>query len=217
MDGDGRGPRRYDSSARVQQAAERRLAIAAAAHDLFVEGGYPATTMDIVAERARVSLKTVYNAYGTKSALLKAVWNLALKGDLDEAPVASRSGFTAVLAEPDPQQQLAMAAEGSRIAKTRIGPMLEVMRDAAASDEELRALWDLIQTEFRANQQLIVESLAEKGALRAGLDIRRATDLLWTLNHPDLWLLLVVRCGWSPQEWQAWFVESCRQQLLTSD
>jgi AcrR family transcriptional regulator len=170
--------------------------------------------MDAVAKRADVSLKTAYNAYGSKAGLLRAVWDLCLKGDLDEAPIAERDWYAALLSEPDPHRQLAMAAENARIVKTRIGPILRVIRDAAAVDEDLAALWELIQTDFWANQRAIVESLADKGALRPGLDVQRATDLLWTLNHPDVWLLLVDRRGWSPEDWENWFAETSREQLL---
>lgn len=206
--------RSYDSTRRARQAAERRLALAVAARDLFVERGYPATTMDAVAARANVSLKTVYNAYASKSGLLRAVWDLSLKGDLDDAPVAERPWYTALMSEPDPQRQLAMTAKNSRVVKTRIGPMLKVIRDAASVDEDLAALWELIQTDFWANQRAIVESLASKGALRPDLDVERATDLLWMLNHPDIWLLLVDRRDWSPAEWETWFAAACRDQLL---
>jgi AcrR family transcriptional regulator len=210
-------PRTYDSSLRTRQAADRRVTLAVAARDLFVERGYPATTMEAVATRAGVSLKTVYNAYATKAGLLRAVWDMSLKGDLDEAAVAERPWYTSVLAEPDPGRQLAMTAENSRIVKVRIGPMLRVIRDAAPVDGDLTALWELIQTDFWANQRVIVESLADKAALRDGLDVDRATDLLWMLNHPDVWLLLVDRRGWSPAEWEAWFATSARQQLLGSE
>jgi len=209
-----KGSRTYDSSLRAQQTADRRLALAEAARDLFVERGYPATTMDAVATRAAVSLKTVYNGYGSKSGLLRAVWDLCLKGDLDEAPVAERQWYTTLLSEPAPHRQLAMAAENSRIVKTRIGPMLKVIRDAAPVDDDLTALWELIQTDFWANQRAIIENLARKGALRPGLDVERATDLLWMLNHPDVWLLLVDRRGWSPTEWETWFAAACHEQLL---
>jgi AcrR family transcriptional regulator len=206
--------RSYDSTLRTRQAADRRLALAVAARDLFVERGYPATTMETVAARADVSLKTVYNAYATKAGLLRAVWDMSLKGDLDDAPVAERPWYIAVLSEPDPQRQLAMTAESSRIVKMRIGHMLKVIRDAAPVDDDLAALWELIQTDFWANQRVIVESLAGKGALRPGLDVARATDVLWMLNHPDVWLLLVDRRGWSPDEWETWFAAACREQLL---
>ncbi len=209
-----KGSRTYDSSLRAEQASARRRTLAQSARDLFIEHGYPATTMEAVAKRADVSLKTVYNAYRNKAGLLRAVWDLSLKGDLDDAPIAERSWYTELLSEPDPHRKLAMTAESSRIVKTRIGPVLRVIREAAPIDDDLAALWELIQTDFLANQRAIVESLADEGSLRPGLDVQRATDLLWTLNHPDVWLLLVDRRGWSPAEWESWFVKACQEQLL---
>ena len=214
MRDDVKTPRTYNSALRARRAAERRLALAAAARDLFVERGYPATTMEAIATRANVSLKTAYNAYSSKAGVLRAVWDLSLKGDLDDAPIADRSWYTALLAESDPYRQLAMAAESSRAVKTRIGPVLKVIRDAASVDEDLAALWELIQTDFWANQRAIVESLDRKGALRADLGVERATDVLWMLNNPDVWLLLVDRRGWSPTEWEHWFAETSSAQLL---
>jgi len=211
-----KGSRTYDSSLRARQADARRHALVVAARDLFVDHGYPATTMAAVAKRAGVSLKTAYNAYRTKAGLLRGVWDLSLKGDLDDAPVAERGWYTDLLLEPDPRRQLAMTAENSRIVKTRIGPLLRVIRDAAPVDSDLAALWELIQTDFWANQRAIVESLASNGSLRPGLDVDRATDLLWMLNHPDVWLLLVDRRGWSPQEWEDWFAKTSQEQLLPS-
>jgi len=209
-----KSPRRYDSTLRAVRAAQSRLAVAVAARDLFLEQGYPATTMEAVAARAGVSLKTVYNAYTSKPGLLRAVWDLSLKGDLDQTPVAQRPWYAAVLAEPDPRTQLALLAENSAIIKTRIGPLLKVIRDAAPLDEDLAALWELIQIDYWHNQNAIIDSLNTKGALRAGLEPDRATDLLWTLNHPDLWLLLVDRRGWTPAQWQSWFTHAATEQLL---
>jgi hypothetical protein len=37
---------------------------------------------------------------------------------------------------------------------------------------------------------VIFESLQKKKALRRGLDVARPTDILWTLDHPDVWLLV---------------------------
>jgi hypothetical protein len=51
-------------------------------------------------------------------------------------------------------------------------------------------------------------------ALRPGLDVGRATDILWTLNHPDVWLLLVDQRGWTPAEWEQWFGDTSCSQLL---
>jgi hypothetical protein len=60
-----------------------------------------------------------------------------------------------------------------------------------------------------------VTSLEAQGALRPGLGVDEAADILWTLNHPDLWHLLVGERGWTPQAWERWFSEtSCRELLI---
>ena len=45
-------------------------------------------------------------------------------------------------------------------------------------------------------------------------DVRHATDVLWTLNHPDVWLLLVGERGWTAQQWERWFADTSIAQLL---
>jgi len=207
-------PRRYDSPLRRQQAAATRLAILQAADGLFTERGYPATSMEAIAAAAGVSLKTVYLAFTTKSGLLRALWDLLLKGDQDTVAVADRTWYRDLLAEPDPHRQLLLTARNSRIVKERIGGILRVIRSAAPADPDAATLWQLINTDFRANQQAIVESLAAKHALRPELTITRATDLLWTLNHPDVWLLLVAERGWTPDQWQTWLADTACWQLL---
>ena len=41
-----------------------------------------------------------------------------------------------------------------------------------------------------------------------------ATDILWSLNHPDVWLLLVGKRGWSADEFERWLRETLSAQLL---
>ena len=214
MAGPVKGTRSYSSPRRQAQAAQTRLAILDAATRLFERDGYPATKVEAIAVEAEVSLKTVYLAFETKPRLLRAVWDRALKGDDSDAPVAERPWYVEVLAEPDPSRQLELVARGSVAVKQRIGALLRVIRDAAPSDPDTAELWELIQTDFHANQRVIVESLAAKGALAPGLDVDRATDLLWTFNHPDIWLLLVGRLGWTPEQFESWFTDTITTQLL---
>jgi AcrR family transcriptional regulator len=209
-------PRRgYHSPRRQQQAAATRRSILDAAQRLFEEHGYPATTMEQVAAEAGVALKNVYVAFATKSGLLRALWDLRLKGDQDESAVADRPWYREVVEEPDPERQLRANARNARMVKERIGGILKVLRSAAPVDPDAGALWRLIQTDFHDNQRVIVESLQAKGALRPGLDVARATDILWALNHPDVWLLLVGERGWAPEQWERWFADTTRDQLLS--
>jgi AcrR family transcriptional regulator len=214
MAGDVKGTRAYRSPRRERQAAATRVEIVRAAQRLFEAHGYAATTMAAIAGEADVSLKTVYLAFDTKARLLRAVWDLALKGDAADAPVAERPWYVAVLEEPDPERKLRRLAQASCVVKGRIAALLRVIRDAAPSDEEIGALWALIQSDFHANQGAIVATLDRAGSLAAGLDAAQATDILWTLNHPDVWLLLVADRGWSPEQFEAWLGDTAIEQLL---
>ena len=209
-----RTKRPYNSLRRLQQAEVTRRSIVDAAHVLFVRDGYVATTMDMIAAAAGVALKTVYTAFTTKSGLLRAGWDLLLKGDIEGAPVAARPWYLEVLAEPDPERMLRLLAHHVRIVKTRIGPILRVIRSAAVVDPDSSALWRLIHTDFHDNQRVIIDALDAKGGLRTDLSPAEATDILWTLNHPDVWLLLVDECGWSAERFESWFADTVCQQLL---
>jgi AcrR family transcriptional regulator len=206
--------RPYNSARRREQALATRRTILDAAQRLFERDGYAATTMEAIAAEAGVALKTVYSAFVTKSGLLRSLWDLLLKGDVDDAPIAVRTAYLEVLGAAEPRRQLVLNARNSRTAKERIGAMFGVIRGAASTDTDCAALWDLIQTEFHANQRVVVDSIAAKRGLRRGLDAARATDLLWTLNHPDVWLLLVGQRGWTADEFETWLAETSCQLLL---
>jgi AcrR family transcriptional regulator len=206
--------RRYESPRRREQAAATRGEILDAAQALFERQGYAATTMTAIAAEAGVALKTVYKAFETKSGVLRALWHLLLRGDQDDVPVGERRWYREVLDEPDPERQLRLDARNSRIVKQRAGALMGVIRDAAASDADVEALWSRIQADFYENQRPIVEALHAKQALRPGLDLARAADILWTLIHPDLWQLLVGQRGWTPEEYEQWFGDAACSQLL---
>ena len=193
-----------------------RRSILDAAQRLFESDGYVATTMEAIASEAGVALKTVYSVFATKSGLLRALWDLLLKGDTDEAPVAQRSWYIDILEEPDPERQLRLNARNARTVKMRIGRLLGVIRSAAVVDPDGAELWHLIQSDFYENQRVIVEAIDARGGLAVGLDITQATDILWTLNHPDVWLLLVGERGWSPEQFETWFANTTCRALLGS-
>src|SRR5215475_800187 len=156
-------PRRaYNSSRRREQAAATRHEILEAAQRLFERQGYAATTMAAIATESGVALKTVYVAFETKSGVLRALWNLLLRGDDENVPVAERPVYREVLEERDPERQLRLNARNSHDGKLRVGAIAEVIRSAAPGDPEIEALWKRIETEYHANQRAIVEGLAEK-------------------------------------------------------
>ena len=206
--------RRYDSTRRREQAAATRREILEAAQRLLERDGYGATTMAAVAAEAGVASKTVYLAFETKSGLLRALWHLRLRGDEDEAPVGRRQWFRDVIDEPDPARRLRLNARNSRAVKLRAANLMRVMRDAAGADRDIAALWHRIQDDLYDTHRATVAAPDAHDPLAPGLDAARAADILWTLNHPDLWHLLVGERGWTPDAYEQWFADTACAQLL---
>jgi AcrR family transcriptional regulator len=206
--------RSYDSPRRREQAAATRREILEAARRLFEQHGYAGTSMAAIASEARISLKTVYLAFETKSGLLRALWHLLLRGDEEDVPVGERPWFRAVLEEPDPERQLRLNVRNAKQVRGRLGSLLEVIRNAATQDPEIDALWNRIQTDFYDNQRSVIEALHRKQALKPELDVARATDILWTLNHPNVYRLLVTDRGWTPDHHEEWLADLLCSLLL---
>jgi len=208
-------PRRgYDSPRRREQAAETRRKILDAAEQLFTRDGYAAIAMPAIADRAGVALKTVYLAFGTKAGVLHGLWDVRLGGDDQPVPVTERPWYRQLRETDDPDQLVRAAARQSRVTKDRAGDLLRIIRQAAVTEPALADLWDRIEFEFRAVLGGLAERLADLGSLAAGVDVARGTDLLWTLNHPDTWYLLVRQCGWTADAYEQWVGDTLSAQLL---
>jgi AcrR family transcriptional regulator len=210
-----RGPtRRYDSRRRELAAGETRRAIVSAARELFVDDGYVTTTVEKSAQRAGVSKPTVFASVGNKRALLKAARDLAMAGDDEPVPIAQRSWFREALAEPDPRQSVQLHARNVAQVHRRAGDVVEVLRVAAAADEELRKMWHAAELERRADAAVFVDALRRKGPLRAGLDRESAIDIVWLFTGPEAFQRLVRARRWSLRRYEDWLAQTFLDQLL---
>src|ERR1700712_3713090 len=72
--------RRYNSTRRAAQAQENRASVLAAARELFLSGGFAATTVAVIAAQAGVSVETVYKSFGGKPGLVRALCDEAFAG-----------------------------------------------------------------------------------------------------------------------------------------
>ena len=206
--------RHYNSSRRRAQAEATRQAILDAAQQLFEEKGYGATSMPAIAERAGVALKTIYLYVESKAGLVRALWEARLAGDEAAVPVLERNWFHGVSDEPDPERKLRLVAAQGRRVKARSGALLEMIRTAASSDPEIATLWKAIEEKLLAVQGAIIEQLHASGSLTRTLDVTTATDILWTLNHPTQWQLLVRGRGWTGEQYEQWLGDMFCSQLL---
>src|SRR2546421_2347032 len=207
--------RAYDSRLRRERAEVTRLAIVAAAGRLFAERGYAATSMEEIAAAAGVGRATVFTAVGGKPELLREAYRLAVRGPANaNTPLGQQARSRRISAEADAHKLLAGYAGVMVEVGRRLAPLYEAVRAAGHADPEARELWQLITEERRTAATGIVRRLAERGALLHGLDRRSASDILWVLNDPALYQLLVTQRRWTQRRFRSWLTRSMQTQLL---
>lgn len=207
--------RPYESPLRQAQAGATRRAIIDAAAALFVERGYVATSIEVIAEAAGVSRATVFASVGGKKTLLKAAYDVALVGDDEPIAFPDRPASLAVKAEPDPVRFLIGYAGLVTDINRRLAPIYEAVRGAASADPEVREVFEAIAVERRIGSANVVALLLAKGAhLRRDLDAEAAADVLWVLNDAGLYHLLVHRRGWAPERFGSWLPDTMRRELI---
>jgi len=209
--------RHYNATRRQDAARETRRTIMDAAHRLFLERGYTATTMPEIARKAEVAVDTVYAACGRKPEILRVLIERAISGSDEAIPALQRDYVRAMQAEPDPRRKLIHYARAMREIQGRLAPLVRVLREAAPSDDSLRALWAEISQRRAANMRLLVADLAKTGQLREGLSVEEAADVIWATNSPEFYMLLVDERGWTPEAFARWQAQTWITLLLTPD
>lgn len=209
-----KGRRGYNSERRQSQALQTRRTVLQAASRLFVEAGYGATTLQQVADEAGVSVQTLYATFGNKRRLLEEALDVAIAGDDAPVVVNERDWMHDVFNHPRAGKRLDAYAAAVRRIHAGAADMFAVIRAAADTDPELQTLAATADSRRRAGCRSVIAGLAQLGALRSDLPEAAAVDVLWALNGPEVFQLLVRRSGWSLEHYEAWLAETMRAQLL---
>ena len=199
---------------RQRRARETRLRIVTAAGDLFARQGYAAATMQQIAEQADVAWQTVYAVFGTKAAVLSAVFDVAVAGDDEPVPVAERPFVQAIGDAPDPREKAAIFARHLRDSAARTASVMSVIDAAASTEPEVAALWRALVRQGLSGMTLAARGLKEQGVLRRGLTIARAADILWLYVGPWTFRVLVTERGWTLDEYEQWLAATLYTQLM---
>ena len=206
--------RQYDNEGRRVQSAETRQRIVDVARGLIVSRGYRATTIAAVAEGAGVHIDTVYALVGRKPVLLRELIEQAISGADRAVAAADRDYVKAIRAASDPRRKLTIYAGAMRAIQARLAPLLVALRDASATEPEARKVWQEISDRRAANMRMLVQDLAAAGGLRAGLSVDEAADVIWVTNSSEVYVLLTVERGWSPDRYERWLAEAWCRLLL---
>ena len=208
--------RASSSGVRRVQARTRlaRAAVVEAARTLFLERGYGATTIDAISDLADVPPATVYRLFSSKHGILESLLDVSIVGDDESAPMADRPRVQALLAERDPNAQLAGFVDVVAQLNARVAPLYRILVSAAGTDTDAAALLDELTSRRQQGQRLIARSLARNGALRPELRERDAADIIHALLSPELYRLLVIERDWKTERYQRWLAETLSDQLL---
>jgi AcrR family transcriptional regulator len=200
--------RRYDNSRRQAQVRATRMRVIETAGRLFTEHGYPATTIEAIAEAAEVPLPTVYRLFGSKRALLTAVLDTAFGGDDQPVAFADRPAVRAARAEPDPVRMVHQFARIVRELMDRSSAIQHVLATAAQVDSDAAGLLAEIRRQRHTGQSRIVAALAARGALDPGLGEAEAADMVYALLSPEVHRILTVERGWPAGRYERWVARS---------
>lgn len=187
--------RAYDSSRRRESARRTRSRVLDAAEHLFLNRGYGPTTVAAIAERAGVSVETVYKAFGGKAGLVRAMWQRGLAG-AGPTPAWERSDQMQ-RAEDDPRAVIRNWGRFLTEVAPLGAPVVLLIRTAAATDPEMAALLEEVHEQRLDRMEENARRLQERGWLRDGVTLDEARDVLWFYSSPELYELLVLRRGWS--------------------
>ena len=156
--------RPYDNSRRLAQVRAARWRVIAAAKALFIESGYPATTLESVADAADVSLPTLYRLFGSKRALLAAVLDTSFGGDDEPVAFGDRPEQQEALAESDPVALINAFARIGRDFMERSSEIMHILASAAHVDQDAAELLEEIRRQRHTGQSRIVAALAARHA-----------------------------------------------------
>lgn len=176
--------------------ATRNTLLAAAAR-LFIERGYHSVGLDTVGKAAGVTRQTVYNQFGSKGGLLRAVAAYVE----DQAGLPEHLGV--VFAQTDGLAMLRAMLDAVVAVEPLVRPLSRVLFAARIDDESARELWDNRMTSRLMGMTMVMNRLAADGLLRTDLSPEEAAEIAWSLASPHRYESLVVDRGWAPERYRA--------------
>lgn len=180
-----------------------------AAYNLFTAHGWAATGMRDIASSAGVAVETVYSHFSSKPGVLSAVIDAAVAGDDAPTALAERSDFLAMGHGRRP----ARIRAGARLLTAlygRTAPIDKLLRQAAQAEKDIAELLSLAQEMQRCDVAAAFEHIVG----RPPSTVER--DGTWAIASPEVYLLLIEECGWTPEQYEAWMAQTMERALPRS-
>jgi AcrR family transcriptional regulator len=202
-------PRVSRMTRRDEYARATRQAILDGARKLFAERGYFATKVDDIAAVARVAPATVYAVTGGKYGLLTELIRIWTTDPIVEAKTSDMVEMS------DPVAIIRELAAGSRRMREQYADIMRVMLATAPHDQAVATALQVATSVYRKAFIPIAKRLATLGALRQGIDVAAAVDLLWFYFGYTSYFTLHDDNGWSYERAEHWLAEQACRELLS--
>lgn len=185
----------------------------------FAERGYHAATVNRIAARAGVTVQTLYLAWGSKRALLRAHLDASLSGSPD---MSYTEALPDLIADTVDRAGTDARATVDQLARLYLGLAeraalgWRLYRDAAASDAEIAADWQMLQHLRHHTFAEIIERIPV-ACLRGGMTSEVATDTAWAIASPETYELLVGTAKYTLEQYELWVATTLSHALLAPE
>jgi len=184
--------RPYDGSLRRARAEQVRQCLIQAARTMLLSEGYASTSIPKIAQACEVSVDSVYKRFAGKPALVRAVVEQALEG-AGPVPAETRSD---ALAPGDLGASLRGWGRLTAEVSPGVAPVLLLVRSAAQQDPGVAVLAQELDDNRRNRMRHNAQRLCDAGHLPPRWSVQQVADILWSYSSPELYDLMVLRCGW---------------------
>ncbi|GGL92218.1 TetR/AcrR family transcriptional regulator [Nakamurella endophytica] len=199
----------------IRQRSRQRLVLGAA--EVFAECGYAGTTVNAIAERAGVSLRTLYTAWGSKRRLLRAYVEHTMTGSstavTDGTWVSHLQDLLDEEARTDPHARMRQIARIFSDVAERMDLAWRLSRDGAAVDPGVRQDHAELEQLRRRSLAGLLEGM-DDAALRPGLTGDGAVDTLLVIASPTSYDTLVHARGYSLEQFERWVGDTLVAAIL---
>src|SRR5664279_4683927 len=153
----------------------------------------------------------------TRRAILEAARGLfaeqgyaatAIAGSDQAIPPDQRDYVRRIAAEPTARGKIETYAAAVALINERMAPLYVVFRDAAAQAPDLARVRQEISLRRARNMREFAGNLLATREVRPDLDAETIADVVWSMNSPEYYVLLVCERRWTRDRFAAWLADA---------
>ncbi len=150
----------------------------------------------------------IYLLFQSKRGLLRALMDEAYPSEQFNALVEAEKK------EKSPHKRLAISASMARRIYDAEHDEMNLFKSAAVLGPELKELEAEKEARRYMRQEESVRRLFDEKHLKTSLTLTEARDIIWVYTGRDMYRMLVIERGWSPDAYEAWLAQALVHELL---